>query len=257
VRPGVLAAGALLLSLLGRVGSADALRELERAVHAAVRARGEARQEQAARRAEALTLADEIAQEKDASGGVRAGGALEQRLRAFDRVALALDELDRKVEAAEVALQRAQRAFAAAAAAASGVDADEARARVRAATEAPAFRPPLEVHKAPEDGPVETQGKLQLLDAERRRIAEELGGLDAEDLVLAERVAMKRRLAQELGVSRRDAGPALALLGREAEDLRRGLARLTREREELARARALRRDALHDVDAMVREIKGR
>ena len=184
-------------------------------------------------------------------------------------LAAALDALDRTVESAVAAVDRAQRDFATAADAeaerlgrrptheqAAGLAAlEEARDRVRAATEPPAFRPPLEVHRAPDDGPAEIDGKLALLEAERRRLTEELARLSAEDLVLGERLAGKRRWADALGASRRDA--AAPLLEREAQEIRRSLSHLTREREELTRARARRREALHTVDAMEQEIAAR
>jgi hypothetical protein len=265
----VLTAGALLLLLAGRVWSADGLSELERVVHAAVRSRDQARQEQSAKRTEAVALADEIASLKAGTGGVRAGGVLEQRLRAFDRVAAALDALDRRIETADAAVRRAQREFAAAADAeaerlgrTASSDArarqavlDEVRDRVRAATDVSDFRPPLAVHRAPEDGPAEIEGKLQLLDAERRRIAEELGRLEAEDRVWGERMAGKRRQAQTLGAARTVG--SLPLLDVEAEEIQRALVRLSRQREELARALGRRREALHAVDVMAQELSPR
>jgi hypothetical protein len=260
----VLTAGALLLSLAGRVWSADAREDLERAVHAAVRSRDQARHEQEAKRAEAAALADEIAALKAGTGGVRASAVLEQRLRVFDRVAGTLDGLDRKIEAADAAVRRAQREFAAAADAEAerlGSDAraraalDEARDRVRAATEDSDFRPPLEVRRAPEDGPVEIEGKLQLLEAERRRMAEERGRLEAEDRVLGERMAGKRRQAQALGAARTIG--SLPQLDVEAEEIRRALARLGRQRDDLARGLERRREALHALDGMAQELSPR
>jgi hypothetical protein len=232
---------------------AETVAERELAVHEAARAKAAVAAERAARAEEAAALAVEIARLKEPAGGVRAGRDLSDRLRAFDRLVARLDELDRRLEQRASALARAVRAFEEAAAASSDpAAAGEARRRVEAAAAPRAFRPPLDVALDPADGAAEIEGKLLLLDAEKKRLDEERARLEAEDRLLAARMKQKQDQARELAVARRDVDRSL--LAQQSEELRRAVARLTEEREALARAQAAREKEQAHVDARAGEL---
>jgi chromosome segregation ATPase len=192
--------------------------------------------------AEVAALAEMIARAKDT--GPRAGGELTRSLRALDRAAARLDDLERRQVDANRRLQRAAAAFEkhaedeehallgrANTAGATRVAAElsalaEARRRIAALVEPPRFRPPLEVSLADLDGPGEIQGKLEIIDGERARLAERERELRREESLLAARLRLRREWARELGAARREAGGEVELLERaheSAEDALREL----------------------------------
>jgi chromosome segregation ATPase len=245
----VLCLGAPLLS-----DAAESLTGLEQAVRAAAAERERLVSERRSRAAEASRLADEIARLKRRESRPRADPELERRLQSFDRVASMLDGLDRRIKAQDRAVSHARARFEAradselatlarepsaggtAAAVAGRIEAVEAaRQRVRAipGTER-GIRPPLDIALAPEDGPPEVQSKRALLESEHGRIAAAVGNLDRETAVVETRLALKRQLAREIEAASREAGSAMPLVQREADELLLAVKDLERQRETLA-----------------------
>jgi chromosome segregation ATPase len=249
----VLCLGAPLLS-----GAAESLTGLEQAVRAAAAERERLAVERQTRAAEAARLADEIAELKRRQSRPRADPELERRLQAFDRVASALDDLDRRLKAqdrtmaqartrfearadAELeALARERAAGGAAATVAARVEAIEtARKRVRAASGTErGVRPALDISLAPEDGLAEVQAKHALLESERGRIAAAIGALDREDSLIEARLALKRQLAREMEAASREVGSAMSLVQSQADELLQAVRDLERQRETLGRDRS-------------------
>lgn len=153
------------------------------------------RAERDTRAQEASRLADEIARLKAATRGPRAGGELEQRLRAFDRLAHRLDELERRL---------------------ARLDADS-RLVPGGLTEAD-VRPLLDIDLGPADVGSVLDAKIALLQAERARGTTQSERLEAALRVLTLRLETKERQAREAETARRDAGTALPLLRRQADE---------------------------------------
>lgn len=153
------------------------------------------RAERDTRAQEASRLADEVARLKAATRGPRAGGELEQKLRAFDRLARRLDELEHRL---------------------ARLDADS-RLVPGGLAEAD-LRPLLDIDIGPADfGPV-LDAKIALLQAERERGTTQSERLGAALRVLALRLETKERQAREAETARRDAGTGLPLLRRQADE---------------------------------------
>ncbi len=173
---------------------------------------------------EASRLAGEIALLKSSTEGPRAGGALEQRLRAFDRLARRLDDLERRL----ARLEASRRAPA------SGLDEAD-------------LRPLLDIVIDPTDLGPALDVKIALLQVERERGVTQAERLSAALSVLALRLETKERLAREAEGARRDAGTALGLLQRQADELRL-------EVRELQSARAVvqrrQKDLAHEMAAI-------
>lgn len=263
-----LAATAWLPRLLG---AAETLAALEGAVHRAAEERDRRVAEREARSSEAAAPAEEIVRLKARETSPRAGRELEGRLREFDRLAAALDDLEARIAAASRAFTKARSAFEAAAEAetsrlTSAADAREATARLRQIEESrrrvsarttpeAGFRPLLEIRLEPGDGAPEIAAKLTLLDAERGRATHEIARLAEQERLLAARMDVKRQLAAQVEAARRDAGADFDLLAREADDLRFALRDLARQRDEVLRQRVEIEKALQDLDERIHNLR--
>lgn len=190
------------------------------------------------------------------------GPAAAKDLRVFDRLARALDDVERRLAEQERRRLRAHDAFVAEA------DAEERRLEERARREGPgpvaaemaalaaarrraappaderSFRPPLEITLEPLDGPSEVEAKLTVLESEGQRVRRRLDELEGEATLLAARLAARRLWAREVGLARRDAGGAVDLLDVGAEDARASLQALEARAEALARERRMLGEAL-------------
>jgi chromosome segregation ATPase len=226
---------------------------------------------------EAGALADEIAQLKTRTEpGARAGRELEEDMKRFDRVAARLDDVDAKTAEQNRAIAAARRRFEDAAAAETArltAEADrsrigqiarqldsieEMRRRVFAlVAPPPEFRPVLDVAPAPGDGAAEIATKLQLIEAERERVARRIGELGGEDEVLGARILLKRQLLAGLESAGRAAGPDLALLRREADDAMEALGALSARRDVLAREKQDLQQALRGLDGRSEDFRTR
>lgn len=193
------------------------------------------RAERDARALEAVRLADEIARLKSATSGPRAGAELERALRSFDRVARGLDELERRLARLDTATARSSRA---------GLDEAE-------------LRPLLDIAVGPEDFGAALESKLALLEAERARGVSQGERLSAALRVLALRLPAKQRLAREAEAARRDAGPALGLLQRQADELKLELHELESARAILERRQAELARELAVIEQRLAEALGR
>lgn len=264
-----LAAAALALPL----GAAEGLAGLEGAVHRAAEERARLVEERQSRSAAAGALAGEIARLKAHEATPRAGRELEERLRAFDRLAAALDDLEARIAAGTRALEKARAAFDVAAEAesarlASAPDPRDAAVRLRAIEEArrrvaegtapqAGFRRLLDVRLEPGDGAPEVASKLALLEAERRRAQDQSGRLDEQERLLSARIELKRQLAGQVEAARRDAGGDFDLLAREADDLRFALRDLARQRDDVVRQRAEIAGAIPGLEQRIHELRVR
>lgn len=257
------------LALAFQAGAAS-LPEAEREVARAAQALVAARASLASLEGEARTLAEEVGRLQAAQSGPRAGRDLERRLRAFDALALRLDEADARVAQAERARRRARARFDAqadaeearlssSAAPGAGLVAwAEARARVAALSGGDeTVRPPLDVRAEEHDGPGELRAKLALVDAERARLADEARRLAAEERLLAARLEARRALAAELGAARRQAGGEVALLERAADEASRALAALEGRRAAAQAAGDGAARALRGLDERRQDLAGR
>lgn len=184
--------GVLVLALLALLaGPASAAgSERDRQIEA-LRAERDTRAQEASR------LADEIARLKASTRGPRAGGELELKLRAFDRVARRLDELERRLARLETASGRLP----------GGLDEAD-------------LRPLLDIAIGPTDLGPALDAKIVLLQAEHQRGTTQSEQLGAALRVLALRLETKERQAREAETARRDAGTALPLLRRQADELK-------------------------------------
>jgi hypothetical protein len=227
------------------------------------------------RMAEAAALADEIAKQKAGAGsGHRADRRLEDSLKRFDRVAGRLDALDRKIRdqdrsiavltrrfedtaASETARLTASNQPKKAAHLARELDAiDQARRRVAAlGAHEPVFRPVLEVGVSPEDGPVELQEKILLLETERDRVLKGMARVDADASVLAARIQAKRHLSQELESEGRTPDPEQALARSESKAVAQSLRDLSTQRDALLKQKADLVTALTQVDQRLAELR--
>lgn len=268
----VIVAAAVLLATPLR--GAD-LGTLEGAVREASSERARLVEQRARSMGEASVLADEIARRKaGAHPPPRADRGLEEALKRFDRVAGQLDQVDRRIAGQDRTIARLRRNFDEAANAAASelggkahagpigplareLDAiDQARSRVaRLGAAKPAFRPVLDVQASPDDGAIELQQKILLLEAERDRVLKELAQLDADANVLAARILAKQRFSMELETAARTAGSELAILRRESENVAQALHGLAAQRETAARQEADLSDALAQVDRRLEEIR--
>lgn len=250
----------LLVAVAAGAPAAD-VASLERAALRAQATRDHLLRERVALGKDAVALADEVARQKTGSpGSPRAPRALEESLRAFERHARRLDGLDRQVETATADLRRALRSFEEGAdraveeLARGRLPPDElarglaevqaARERLQGLLVPPPLRPPLDVPVDETDGPDEIETKIGLLLAERERLLGESRRNEEESRLLAARLELKIQLQRQLETARRDAGPEMGLLSRQADDLRRALAGLqgdlqARDREKLELARML------------------
>ncbi len=190
------------------------------------------RAERDARVQEASRLADEIARLKSDTRGPRAGGELEQKLRAFDRLARRLDELERRLARLEASGHVL----------ANGLDEAD-------------LRPLLDIVVEPTDLGPALDAKIALLRAERERGATQSERLRATLRVLALRVETKEREAREAEGARRAAGAALALLQRQADELKLELRELRsaravvqRRQGDLARELAVTEERLTEAE---------
>lgn len=265
-------AAALLVGTPVRGADLDAL---ERAVRDACSERARLVEERTRRMGEAAVLADEIARRK---GGThpppRADRGLEEALKRFDRVAGQLDEVDRRIASRDRTIATLRRKFDEAANAAASqlggrvyagpigqvareLDAiDQARSRVaRLGAAEPAFRPVLDVKASPDDGAIELQQKVLLLEAEQDRVLKGLAQLDADANVLAARILAKQRLSTELETAARTAGSELAILRRESENAAQALHDLDAQRETAVRQKADLSAALAQVDRRLEELR--
>lgn len=249
---------AAVLLLLGALlaappASAATVAEREEEIARASAARDALAAERARLAAEARSAADGLT---GASGGTRADGALTQRLRAFDRLASRLDDVERRLAEQDAKRARARAAFDAAAAdeegrleqrarregapavAASMAALEAARRRVAQAEGARVFRPPLAVAVDPQDGPAEMEAKLAIVASEEARVRRRQDDLAGEAALVAARTAARREWARALAAARRDAGGAVELLDRGDEDVRASLRALEARAATLARETA-------------------
>lgn len=193
------------------------------------------RAERDARAQEASRLADEIALLKSGTPGPRAGAELERALRAFDRVARALDELERRLARLETAAGRGPL---------GGLDEAD-------------LRPLLDIAIEPGDFGPAFDAKRALLQAESARGVAQAERLAAALRVLALRVEAKQRLAREAESARRDVGPALLLLQRQADELKLELRELQSARAALERRQAELARELAIIEQRLAEALGR
>jgi chromosome segregation ATPase len=236
----------VLLVLASSLPAAE-LRQLERRAAKAHAQHERLLGERAEQAAQALLLADEIARLKARKPSTRADRELEGQLRAFERAAGQLDELDRRIASADRQIQRAERDLGEAAAEEmaqllrNDLPAEEmARqlAVLQAVRErfkdhrdpASSVRPALDIELAPTDGPNEIETKLSLLRAERERIAREMLRNQENVRLVTARLELKNDLVRELEAARRDAGLDMALLVHQAEVLRRDVDQLRARR---------------------------
>jgi chromosome segregation ATPase len=267
-----LVAAALLLTASPRGADLDAI---EKTVREARDARAHLVEERTRRMGEAAVLADEIARQKAGNRHpTRADRKLEGALRHFDRIARALDEVDRRIAGQDRTIANLERKFDEAANAAvfrltgtvdgtaigevaRELDAiDQAKRRVAGmGTADPAFRPVLEVTLSPDDGAVEVQQKLGLLESERGRVQKGIAQLDADAKVLSARMRVKRRLSTVLEDAARTKGAEPGLLRRESETVADALHDLDAQREALARQRADLSEALAQVERRLEELR--
>jgi hypothetical protein len=227
--------------------------EHARAVAQAVAARDRAREARDARAAQAAVVAADIARLKERSAGVRASPELERRLRELDRLAAALDGLERELRRSQEAVEQARGAFEAAARQAQETEAlAETRRRVDATAGAERrFRPLLEIAFEPADGRAESAAKLELLRGERSRGADEARRIEQELVLLEARLEHKRRLLREAEAARRDAGAGLRLLEREVDTLALGVRELGRQRDLLQQQKATLTEGLARVETLI------
>ncbi|HEY6002681.1 MAG TPA: hypothetical protein VIV57_07385 [Anaeromyxobacter sp.] len=270
-------AGCLALALLvpAYARAAD-VGALERAVRNAYAERTRLVEDRARRMTEASRLAEEIAGRKRGSRpSARADKSLEEALNRFDRLAAALDEVDRKIIHYERAIIALRRKFEEAANADAGklsaratgkriaevaralAALEEARRRVAMLAVEPAFRPVLDVTLAPTDGSVEVEQKLLLLESERERVGAAVDRLDAEARVLEERILLKRQLSTQLEAAVKAAGSKLTLLRREAEAVAATLRDLSTQRDAVARQRSELVLALAALEGRMADFKAR
>jgi chromosome segregation ATPase len=246
--------------------AAESLDDLERAVQAAAAARDALQAERQTRSAEASRLADQIVELKRHAAQPRADRTLEQRLQTFDRVATALDDLDRRLRGQERTLTQARSRFMAHAdadlatlakqggsAIASRIEAiDAARRRVRAgAGEMRGVRPALDIALTPEDGLAEVQAKLALLHSERQRLTDAATALRRELAIVDARLTLKRQLAHDLEAATGELGATSALVQREMDDLRASIREIERQREALVRDTDALPHALEQMDSRI------
>jgi chromosome segregation ATPase len=274
------AAGALAVAAAVLASSralANDLPSLEGAIQKACAQRDRALATRARLMEQAGALADEIGRlKKGSEPAVRAGGELETAMKHFDRIAAQLDDVDASVAEGNRDIETARHRFDEAATAeterlTAAVDPsqigqiarqlgsiEEMRRRVSALVAArPGFRPVLEVTLSPEDGASEIGGKLQLLEAERRRVTGRMGDIAAEDEVLAARVLLKHQFLAELQSAARTAGPDLALIRRETDEATEGLGALAAQREALTREKQDLTRALRELDQRGDEFRAR
>jgi hypothetical protein len=219
---------------------------------------------------EAGALADEIAQVKSRSQPApRADRELEDVLKRFDRVTARLDDIDARTAELGRGIASARRKFDEAAAAetarltaaagsspigeiSQNLDSiEDMRRRVsRLVAPSPAFRPVLEVSLSPQDSAPDVERKLQVVEAERRRVTKRVKELGEEDEVLAARALLKRQLLVELQNATRTAGTDLALLRRETDDVTEALGALATRRDALAQEK-------QDLDRVLRGLDKR
>jgi colicin import membrane protein len=209
-----------------------------------------------AQRDELAARRTQLADEARIAADRLAAGAPAQQLRAFDRMARGLDDVERRLAEQERRRARARAAFDAAA------DGEERRLQERARREGAAavaaemaalaaarrrvaqsegergFRPPLEVALDPLDGPADVEAKLAILESEQQRVRRRSEQLAGEATLVATRIAARREWARELGLARREAAGAVDLLDRGAEDVRASLETLEAQGAAIARERA-------------------
>jgi hypothetical protein len=238
---------ALVLVLAGpAMWAVDELLEAEQRVTEALRAHDLLRTQREVAGADAARLAQEIAALKARTSAARADPALEQRLRAFDRQAARLDDLDRQVRQAARQVERARSGFRAlsedrsqklarqgAAASADMLALEAARRRVLAQVVETGARSPLDIAALESDTPGELQAKQALLQSEQARLADEPERMARAETVLAARLEWKRRLVTEVRSARRAAGSEWRLLESEADALQADVRDLEREELEL------------------------
>lgn len=244
----------IVLALTATVAVGATRGDLERDIASTAAQRDRLRAEHTDFVAAATSLAQTMALSR---GSGRAGAQLTTHIREFDRLAEALETLERRLGETERTLRRllarfdelarAEEQALEARARSSGARsvADEvaalaaARDRLAALRATESFRPPLEISLDPTDGPDELQAKKSLLEGERLRLGARVAELDHENVVLTARLRAKRQWARDLGAARRESGGGVELLDLVHEKTEATMESLARRLEELARERAL------------------
>ena len=265
---------ALCCLMVSAAAWAASISEIERQLRAATVGRALAQKQRADRMAEAATLADVIAAEEDGSlGRTRASAELGGLLRRFDRLVSQLDESDRTIKGADVAILQLRQVFLAAfeaerrqlgaltdlrSAAARSTELEAVRRRVDEMTASDAtFRPLLVVSLSPADTVDDLDQKLAVLAAERLRAVDAVAATDRELSVLGGRAVVTRRILAGLEDAARRAPQDLRLVQRQVDEVQNGLRDIQSRQTEVGGVRDTIVSGLADLEKRVTECETR